>query len=460
MAVDANKTKPECALGIHGPDIPIDFTAAFAFSLETCTTVGYTLPTGASFFEHCYGLQVAIYFQMATSLLFNAFLIAFFYNRLSRCETRATQLLFSEKAIIHMDEDGKLVLEVQVYDADARYPVVEAHARLYVVHPSSRSDCVEMRIVRPNDEFGSMLLTSVPSRVAHHIDIYSPIMPSEYRHRTNIMHSYGLNLREVDSYTGNRSGYKCPVCAEAYGTLEQLWNHIKYNQLMEKYSDMSGVDNTHLSLGTEKEFKQTHTIPSYEELQQFWNENQMEVIAVVEGIDPLASGTFQALQSYQKDDVVFGASFAKCFTDDNIVDFDLFHTVVMDEDANGITIDEKLLRISKMPNHCCTPMQSRSNVLSEGDFPKLPSFDDMLCDDRNGNETSIEVESIECSGTISFEQDEIESSAPQKDENQETDKISTSQNEGKNLEADAKNRMNEKDDKIEIDKDIPIVEST
>ena len=66
----------------------------------------------------------------------------------------------------------------------------------------------------------------------------------------------------------------------------------------------------------------------------------MEVIAVVEGIDPLTSGTFQALQSCQKEDVIFGGSFAKCFTDDNVVDFDLFHCVVDTADDNNTCRDD------------------------------------------------------------------------------------------------------------------------
>merc|ERR1712194_689658 len=240
-----------------------------------------------------------------------------------------------------------------------------------------------------------MLLTSVPSRVAHHIDIYSPLMPSEFRHRNNIVHSYGLNLREVDSYTGNRSGCKCPVCGETYGTLEQLWKHIKYNQLIERYSDQTDdMPDTHLALGDESSYKQKHTIPTYAHLQNFWNENQMEVIAVVEGIDPLASGTFQALQSYQKEDVVFGnVSFAKCFTDGNVVDFDLFHEVVClddnyDTDDNHDNDDQ--CKDKSYPNrYCCTPMQSTQNgrndvnlfndyddAMMKTNFPKIPFGED------------------------------------------------------------------------------------
>ena len=76
----------ECGLGSSGN--PIDFAGAFAFSLDTCTTVGYSLPGGDNnaFFEHCPKLQTVLYFEMVFSMLFNAFLFSFFFARLSRPE--------------------------------------------------------------------------------------------------------------------------------------------------------------------------------------------------------------------------------------------------------------------------------------------------------------------------------------------------------------------------------------
>ena len=96
--------QPQCGLGFDQSE-PLQFGTAFAFSLETCTTVGYGLPNGInSFFEAgCHTLQILIYFQMAWSMLFNAFLITFIYNRLGRSETRGTQVIYSQKAM-----DGKL----------------------------------------------------------------------------------------------------------------------------------------------------------------------------------------------------------------------------------------------------------------------------------------------------------------------------------------------------------------
>merc|ERR1712238_230281 len=54
-----------------------------------------------------------------------------------------------------------------------------------------------------------------------------------------------------------------------------------------------------------------------------------EIIVVVEAIDPQLSGTFQSLQSYKYEDLVFGAEFASCMSshdgDHFSVDMTRFH---------------------------------------------------------------------------------------------------------------------------------------
>jgi len=50
----------------------------------------------------------------------------------------------------------------------------------------------------------------------------------------------------------------------------------------------------------------------------------------VEGIDPITSGTFQALQSYTIDDIVFGGTFAPCIRQEKnefVVNLDAFHKI-------------------------------------------------------------------------------------------------------------------------------------
>ena len=100
MAYDNINDQDECRLGIT-PEQPMAFGAAFAFSVETCTTVGYGLPSGTNaFFEGCQGLQFLIYAQMVWSMMFNAFLFAFLYNRLGRSESRGAQVVSSNNAIV------------------------------------------------------------------------------------------------------------------------------------------------------------------------------------------------------------------------------------------------------------------------------------------------------------------------------------------------------------------------
>ncbi|MGH7973933.1 MAG: hypothetical protein ACREBR_00305 [bacterium] len=399
MGLDASLPSIDCGLG--PPYHPIQFGPAFAFSLETCTTVGYTLPNGTNnFFENCPSIHVAIYVQMTFSMLFNALLFTFFFFRLQRCENRAAQVIFSNKAVVRIVQDDvidyggaanlgppnnnnvnqsppRIVFEVQVYDADSSHPVVEAHVRLYAVlhnyhntavdgeqqQPHLRRSPLPMRIVFPNDELGGMLFTSVPTVVAHHIDAYSPLLPPQFLpNNSNNSHSlskervisgHGLVLREVDSYTANREGFPCPVCGEAYGTYARLYRHVKYNQLIERKDDIPVVG-SHCELFEDKEVEeesrpilsndacgsdkkqepsnQRHQYPSretmtYKDLQSYWEKTQIEIIAVVEGIDPLASGTFQSLHSYQVNEIDFGKSFVNCFWHwDNVVNWDAFHS--------------------------------------------------------------------------------------------------------------------------------------
>jgi hypothetical protein len=74
--------------------------------------------------------------------------------------------------------------------------------------------------------------------------------------------------------------------------------------------------------------------PTVNELKEWYPD---EIIVVVEGVDPLTSGTFQALQSYTLDEVTWGGTFADCFimngrNPKTALDLGLFHKVVHDAD--------------------------------------------------------------------------------------------------------------------------------
>merc|ERR1711971_959771 len=105
---------------------------------ETATTVGYGLPSSSNAFfeEGCSHVQVSIFFQMVFCMLFNAFMFAFFHSQLSKSETQSIQLVFSNKLVIGVKKDknkNQVYASVRCYDLDSAYPLVEAHARMYLL---------------------------------------------------------------------------------------------------------------------------------------------------------------------------------------------------------------------------------------------------------------------------------------------------------------------------------------
>lgn len=379
----------QCGLGIG--DEPIHFAGAFAFSLETCTTVGtyvdvhsgrvglqvaggsysyhiayyidfsntnkraagYGLPNGVnSFFERgCGGLQFLIYIQMAWSMIFNAFLLTFLYNRLGRSETRGSQVIYSEKALVSM-VDGQVRFQVRLFDCDARHPVVEAHVRFYCVmkhRPVPRP----LRLLQPDDELGGVLFLSFPSVVNHNIDFYSLLHPPS---ATVSLKPNGLVLRQVDGTTGNRDDIICPVCGESYGTFDRWLCHATYQQIVEA-KDEYPLQGTHRALDLSEFDNQPGTTPTTDltVLEEYFKDNVSEILCLVEGIDPLQSGTFQALQSYRYEDIVWEphSQFAPCLTvvgqqtsREKIfsVDLDRYHDIVSDPDAEAAAKEAAALK--------------------------------------------------------------------------------------------------------------------
>mmetsp|Transcript_22808 Transcript_22808/g.33802 ORF Transcript_22808/g.33802 Transcript_22808/m.33802 type:complete len:452 (-) Transcript_22808:159-1514(-) len=333
--VDQREPLLECGLGTSGE--PIKFAPALSFSLETCTTVGYSLPndTNGFFDAECYNIQVAIYMQMTWSMIFNAFFTAFLFARLSRCEQRSAQVMFSNKAIIEK-KDGKWLLHVRVYDIDSQLPLVEMHIRMYCASWLKYENTQQgqphllhsMRIFDPTDDFGSFMFTGVPMNASHHIDAYSPLTPEHLKKDLNHLNGHGLMLRELDQLAGNSGGVPCPVCGEAYETVEQLETHIKFNKILEDADKNVPLQGTHrdpniVKLNLTKKLELTEEV-IVEHLKD------KEIICVVEGIEPMISGTFQSLHSYKLEDIVFESKFTPCVCKENgkiFVDLDNFHSV-------------------------------------------------------------------------------------------------------------------------------------
>jgi Inward rectifier potassium channel transmembrane domain len=376
-AVDHANPDVQCGLGRAGK--PLTYRASFAFSLQTCTTVGYTLPSGSNaFFENCPELQIVIYFQMILSMLFNGIFFAFLYTRIARSDNRGVQVMFSDKAIIsihdvipslhsptsyyNMNNKQQVRFQVRIYDVSSNSsPVVEAHVRIYAVMKKKEGNHVHnptpipLRILQPNDQFNSMLFLSIPSVVSHHIDLYSKLHPptpttisnhttSSLSHLNNLPFrtlKHGLHLRQADSRSGSREDVLCPICGESYGTIDRLIKHIRYNQIIEKHDEWDENDPaSHLSIHDAEEYMNMLPQPNrnVNDIRQHFAENISEIIVIVEGIEPTVSGSFSALHSYCYDDIIFHptASFQPCllrhhYANNNkaklMVDLNRFHSI-------------------------------------------------------------------------------------------------------------------------------------
>jgi len=264
-----------------------------------------------------------------------------------------------------------------VYDVDASHPVVEAHVRMYAIR-KDRPVPRPLRILQPDDDLGSTLFLSMPNVVAHHIDRYSILHPPG----PTPLNSSGIMLRQADSYVGNREGIICPICGESYGTPDRWIRHVRYQRIVEA-QDNYPVEGTHLSLREEDLMPRNHPsapVTDLEKLRTHFRNEVAEVIVVVEGIDPLMSGTFQALQSYRFEDVIFNnaASFHPCVSvggadskkrrnwhgginrcsrqDENeklVVDLDRFHDIDVPEINSNMQRLSLRTHDSFMEDGCC-----------------------------------------------------------------------------------------------------------
>ena len=221
------------------------FYHAFAFSMETMTTIGYGIPhSDSDFFEPvCTPILVAVYFEAMIFILLNASIVGVLFARVAAANRRASQIILSNKAVIRCVR-SRFYFMFQVAEASffTYHPVVEAHVRVYAVlheeitrlredeggsssKASSSSEAAGgaakgkalkdaagsssgggegggekgsrhiyerayfqtrvMRLTNPNDELGGMIFLATPQVVSHRIDRWSPLFPPAARLQDN-----------------------------------------------------------------------------------------------------------------------------------------------------------------------------------------------------------------------------------------------------------------------------------
>eukprot|EP00811_Abedinium_folium_P024453 NODE_3436_length_2035_cov_31.544549.p1 GENE.NODE_3436_length_2035_cov_31.544549~~NODE_3436_length_2035_cov_31.544549.p1 ORF type:complete len:330 (-),score=60.75 NODE_3436_length_2035_cov_31.544549:160-1149(-) len=284
---------------------------AVYLAIETIETIGYGVPD--SFFNDCHSgvfvLSAAVLWESIASAIF----VSVAYTRISRGNSRAFSICFTETAIIS-EIAGVWYFMLQVCDF-RKHQLCEAHIRLYSIQHAEVGGVhyltSAMRLQLPDDELGAMLLPALPQLVVHRIDPWSPLWPfpttAEDRqpgvHTAANTYLYPEPLqRKCDDENGNRD----PCCGMAPGA-----SHVQQE------ADQFSISR-HLA------------------------ESEHEIICILEGTDPSSSCIVQTRHSYTCDDIVFNASFGKCvrraaggFCE---IDFEKFHEIIPPEETSEVLV--------------------------------------------------------------------------------------------------------------------------
>ncbi|KAM9393785.1 ATP-sensitive inward rectifier potassium channel 12 [Pholidichthys leucotaenia] len=151
------------------------FVAAFLFSVETQTTIGY----GARFVtEECPAAVFMVVFQSVMGCIIDAFMIGAIMAKMARPKKRAQTLLFSHNAVIAL-RDGKLCLMFRVANLRKSH-IVEAHVRAQLVKPryTEEGEYIPLDQIDMNvgyDKGLDRLFLVAPLTVIHEIDEESPL---------------------------------------------------------------------------------------------------------------------------------------------------------------------------------------------------------------------------------------------------------------------------------------------
>lgn len=281
-----------------------DHMEAMYFSLSTMTTIGY----GVSdyFFGGCYTPLLVVLLQICTAIVFDAVAVGLIFHRISRGASRSRSILFSDKAVIRTVK-GVPHLMFRLGER-RKYHLIDATVRVYCVrheripnyHPYTTQDIEahlssngidsemtdlqvhvettafvsrEMRLVQPDDRFGSHLWMGLPQVVVHRIDEHSPLLPS-----APLWFDAG----------GNAHPYPPTSESEAISSSSQV--------------DLLGGGSA----------TNSNTASKLENIQHFLMDRDIELVVLVEGTDEGTGAATQARHSYKLCDIAWNHRFADC----------------------------------------------------------------------------------------------------------------------------------------------------
>uniref|UniRef100_F6PXI5 Potassium inwardly rectifying channel subfamily J member 12 n=2 Tax=Ornithorhynchus anatinus TaxID=9258 RepID=F6PXI5_ORNAN len=161
-------TQP-CVLNVTG------FMAAFLFSIETQTTIGYGLRCVT---EECPIAVFMVVVQSIVGCIIDSFMIGAIMAKMARPKKRAQTLLFSHNAVVAM-RDGKLCLMWRVGNLRKSH-IVEAHVRAQLIKPRITEEGEYIPLDQIDIDVGfdkglDRIFLVSPITILHEIDEESPL---------------------------------------------------------------------------------------------------------------------------------------------------------------------------------------------------------------------------------------------------------------------------------------------
>jgi hypothetical protein len=354
-----------CGLGLDQ-----NFVKAYLLSLEAMMTIGYGVPgPGDSYMNGCVAGMFVLTAQSLAQLVMSAIVIGVIFQRLSEPSARACTILFTQKAVIRQIDNAHYFI-FRLCDMRIQHALIEPHIRCYCLrrHPTRGFEMTPMRLQCPDDELGGELIMTMPVTVVHRIDSWSPLSGMQMqremanqaqqqcgqsRRHKEYFHTMawpGTRQRQVDSESGNRDSCVCPTCGDSFGTSFMLQQHCKYNAEADRKAGFEEYGHKEL---TEQEVAQfTHEDPSRAVIEQRLRQGYLEVVVLVEGIEPTTSATLQARHSYliggkEKNDSQLDVEWDH--------DFDLC-TVAPCDSSKGLVLDlSRFHTLHKVESHEYSP---------------------------------------------------------------------------------------------------------
>ncbi|XP_026771219.1 inward rectifier potassium channel 16 [Pangasianodon hypophthalmus] len=189
------------------------FTAAFLFSLETQTTIGYG-SRGMS--ENCMLAIITVTIQDVISVFIDTFVIGIVVAKMASARKRAQTVGFSNTAVINR-RNGHLCLSWRVGDFRRNHMVEgTTHAQLvrYIVHTTGRADITYHDLEIQN----SHVILATPVTIIHQINASSPL----YKMRLQELRKDSFDLVVTFTYTDDCSGI-LHQSRTSYTPSEILW---------------------------------------------------------------------------------------------------------------------------------------------------------------------------------------------------------------------------------------------